>query len=136
MLTAHAYRNLMSSMGSEGEAAIQGSSGKVSGQWALERIKRTRRLHPEVVYEAGVDSLKEQLGVLEGEAWSWKRHAESELIPQCGNFQTLKRMLAMVSTALDEGRVYGATAQAAFLVHMYRVLEATARDPAHEMQWP
>ena len=53
----------------------------------------------------------------------------------CGNFSTLKRMLVLVAACLDEGRVYGLEQQQALLQHVYKVLEATARDPAHEMQW-
>ena len=74
--------------------------------------------------------------MLEGEAWSFRRHGEQELIPMCGNFSTLKRIIMMLACALDEGRAYGAEAQTAFLLHAYRVAEATARDPQHEMQWP
>ena len=48
---------MMSNLGGEAESAIMGGGGKVSGQWALERIKRTRRQNPEVVYEAAVDSV-------------------------------------------------------------------------------
>ena len=136
-LDAESYRNLLShSLGTENDPINQGTGSKVSGQWALERIKRTRRERPEVVFQAGVDAVTEQLGVLEGEAWSFRRHADTELIPQCGNFATLKRMLAVIAAALDEGRTHGAASQAAFLIHVYRVLEATARDPNHEMQWP
>ena len=36
---------------------------------------------------------------------------------------------------MDEGRVYGLEQQQALLQHAYKVLEATARDPSHEMQW-
>ena len=136
-LDAESYRNLLShAMGVEGDAITQGSGSKVSGQWALERIKRTRREKPEIVWQAACDGIQEQLGVLEGEAWSFRRHAEQELVPACGNFSTLKRMLMILAAVLDEGRAYGASAQTAMLVHAYRVLEATARDPQHEMQWP
>ena len=85
--------------------------------------------------EAAESIAKEQLGVLGSEAWNWRRHTEQELIPLCGNFSTLKRMLAILSAALDEGRTYGLPQQQAFLQHAYKVMEATARDPHHEMQW-
>ena len=42
-----------------------------------------------------------------------------------------KLATSMLQCALDEGRSYGGEAQTAFLIHAYRVAEATARDPAH-----
>ena len=128
------YMNLLS--GASGDHAGSGVvSSRAGGLWALERIKRTRRERPDLVVEAAEAIAKEQLGVLAGESWNWRRHAESELLPACGNFSTLKRMLVLVAACLDEGRVYGLEQQQALLQHAYKVLEATARDPSHEMQW-
>jgi len=132
------YLNLLSGAGAAGDSGGSGSVGGASragGLWALERIKRTRRERPELVLEAAESIAKEQLGVLSGESWNWRRHAESELLPLCGNFSTLKRMIVLIAACLDEGRVYGPQQQQALLQHAYKVLEATARDPAHEMQW-
>ena len=130
------YLNLLGGAVADAPAGGLPAQGRVGGLWALERIKRTRRERPELVVEAAENIAKEQMGVLEGEAWNWRRHAEQELQPCTGNFTTLKRMIAMVAAALDEGRSYGLPQQQALLVHIYKVLEATARDPNHEMQWP
>lgn len=130
------YMNLLSgASGGSDQSGAGGASSRAGGLWALERIKRTRRERPDLVVEAAEAIAKEQLGVLSGEAWNWRRHVESELLPVCGNFSTLKRMLVLVAACLDEGRVYGLEQQQALLQHVYKVLEATARDPAHEMQW-
>ena len=130
------YMNLLSgASGASDHSGSGGASSRAGGLWALERIKRTRRERPDLVVEAAEAIAKEQLGVLSGEAWNWRRHVESELLPVCGNFSTLKRMLVLVAACLDEGRVYGLEQQQALLQHVYKVLEATARDPAHEMQW-
>jgi hypothetical protein len=132
------YLNLLSGAGTPGDSGGSGSVGGASragGLWALERIKRTRRERPELVLEAAESIAKEQLGVLSGESWNWRRHAESELLPHCGNFSTLKRMIVLIAACLDEGRVYGPQQQHALLQHAYKVLEATAKDPSHEMQW-
>ena len=131
------YMNLLGGAvgGDGGGGALTGVNAKVGGLWALERIKRTRRERPELVMEAAESIAREQLGVLGTESWNWRRHTEQELLPLCGNFTTLKRMLAILSAALDEGRTYGLPQQQAFLQHAYKVMEATARDPHHEMQW-
>ena len=130
------YSNLLGGAAGFDSATSPGQSSKTGGLWALERIKATRRQRPELVVAAGESMVREHLGVLGDEAWSWKRHAETELMPAAGSFATLKRMIAMVAMALDEGRQYGPEAQTAALVHVYKVLDATARDPAHELQWP
>ena len=109
-----------------------------SGFMALERIKRTRRENSGVIVSAGERSVMEDLRVLPGESWSWLRHAESELLPSCGTFATLKRVIVMVACALDEGRAVSLEAQQAFLVHVYRVLEQAAKEDKHDLGygWP
>ena len=132
------YLNLLGgAAGADGGAGAgpAGANARVGGLWALERIKRTRRDRPDLVVEAAESIVRGQLGVLPGEAWNYRRHAEQELIPLCGNFSTLKRMVALIAACLDEGRAYGLEQQHAMLLHAYKVLEATARDPAHEMHW-
>jgi len=130
------YSNLLGGASGFDPSTPAGMGSRTGGLWALERIQATRRQRPDLVIAAGEKMVKEQLGVLGDEAWSWRRHAETELLPACGGFTTLKRMVAMTAMALDEGRACGPEAQTAALVHIYKVLDATARDPAHEMQWP
>ena len=131
------YLNLLGGAigGDGGGGALAGVNAEVGGLWAFARIKRTRRERPELVMEAAESIVRDQLGVLGTESWNWRRHTEQELLPLCGNFTTLKRMLAVLGAALDEGRTYGLPQQQAFLAHAYKVMEATARDPNHEMQW-
>ena len=137
--TLSEYLNLLNGAAADDGGGGSGSAGLgsrgVGGLWALERIKRTRRERPDLVLEAAENIAREQMGVLPGEPWNWRRHAEQELLPLCGNFTTLKRMIALVAACLDEGRTFGPEQQQALLQHTYKVLEATARDPAHEMHW-
>ena len=79
----------------------------VDGILRLERIVATRRAHPEVVVAANDSVTREVLGLLPGESLSVQRHARELLIPQAGNFSTLKRMAIMIAGALDEGRQRG-----------------------------
>ena len=57
------------------------------------------------------------------------------IAPALRFLQTFKRMIAMVSAALDEGRTGSLERQHSLLVHIYVVLEAAAKDPAHELAW-
>eukprot|EP00971_Amphidinium_carterae_P296090 5881307-Amphidinium_carterae.1 len=108
------------------------------GMVNLERLISTRRLHPAVVIAASEKAAKESLQVMPGESWSVTRHANTALMPHCGNFVTLKRCIAMVSAALDEGRTRGYAQQHALLWHIYRVLESAAVSERHDMSyaWP
>ena len=57
------------------------------------------------------------------------------LLPLCGNFRSLRRIIAMTAAALDEGRSGNLQRQSALLHHIHVVLESAAQDPTHEMQW-
>eukprot|EP00973_Karenia_brevis_P085308 11839085-Karenia_brevis.AAC.1 len=117
--------------GDLGVGAGRGLSG-ANGTLAIERVIATRRESPDVIIAANERAIKQVLGVLAGESWSVTRHTRQELMPQCGNFTTLKRILAVLSAALDEGRSRGALHQHAFLWHAYRVFEAAALSEGHE----
>ena len=80
-------------------------------------------------------SVRRDLSVLDGEAWSWRRHADVCLLPRCGNFRSLKRFVAMTAAALDEGRSGNLQRQNATLHHIYAVLEPASQDPSHETEW-
>ena len=108
------------------DARVAGASGILG----LERIVATRRAHPKVVVAANDRVTREALGLLPGESLSVQRHARELLIPQAGNFSTLKRMAIMIAGALDEGRQRGAVDQHALLWHMYRVIESAALSEA------
>ena len=79
--------------------------------------------------------VRRDLSVLDGEAWSWRRHADVCLLPRCGDFRSLKRFDAMTAAALDEGRSGNLQRQNALLHHIYAVLESASQDPSHETEW-
>ena len=116
------------------DARVAGASGILG----LERIVATRRAHPEVVVAANDRVTREALGLLPGESLSVQRHARELLIPQAGNFSTLKRMAIMIAGALDEGRQRGSVHQHALLWHMYRVVESAALSETRDLEfgWP
>ena len=104
----------------------------------LERIVATRRAHPEVVVAANDRVTREAVGLLPGESLSVQRHARELLIPQAGNFSSLKRMAIMIAGALDEGRQRGSVHQHALLWHMYRVIGSAVLSETHDLEfgWP
>ena len=116
------------------DARVAGASGILG----LERIVATRRAHPEVVVAANDRVTREALGLLPGESLSVQRHARELLIPQAGNFSTLKRMAIMIAGALDEGRQRGSAHQHALLWHVYRVIQSAALSETHDLEfgWP
>ena len=113
------------------EARVAGASGILG----LERIVATRRAHSEVVVAANDRVTREALGLLPGESLSVQRHARELLIPQAGNFSTLKRMAIMIAGALDEGRQRGSVHQHALLWHMYRVVESAALSETRDLEF-
>ena len=130
-----------SAMGSEdeyaglwnGEAAR--SASRPGGALAIERIRRTREVHPEVVVVSHEKTARQSMGVLPGEAWSWRRHCYDQVLPHVKTFRTLRRMLVAVAAGLDEGRMGGPDRMAAYFHHLYRVLESAAKEPGHDLAW-
>ena len=57
--------------------------------------------------------------VLPGEAWSFSRYNEQMVQGHCGNFKTLRRMLAAVAGILDEHRTGSAERAMAMTSHLY-----------------
>ena len=92
----------------------------------MARVVRTRKERPEVVIAAHEGRVRRDLSVLEGEAWSWRRHADVCLLP---------RSAASKGSSLDEGRSGNLQRQSAQFHHIYAVLESAAQDPSHEMEW-
>ena len=109
--------------------------GRVPGSVLLERIRTTRRSRSDIVEMATEKALKESQGVQEGEVWSWTIHARDSALPACGNYATLKRTIAILAKALDEGKVHGPGAERGFLLHAYRVMAGAALNPNHEVDW-
>ncbi len=101
----------------------------------MERLVAARRQSPEVTITANERAMQEQMGVYPGEPWTASRHARQELMPQCGNLTTLKRIRAVLAAALDEGRLRGAQQQHTFLWHAYRVFENAAVTEGHDVSW-
>ena len=129
------YQNLMGSVGAAGLTSGLSGVSRHSGVMAMERIKLTRRSRPDVVIQASEMAARENSRVQPGEQWSWSLHAVREDMPAAGNFLTLKRMLAVIAAALDEGRVHGLQQEHAFLHHAYKMLKDAAHSPGHDMQW-
>ena len=125
------FSSLLGAAGADLPRASAGALGLVN----LERLIATRRAHPEVIVASNEQAIREQMRSLPGEAWSVSRHAEREVLPYCGSFVTLKRMVAILAAALDEGRTRGALHQHAFLYHAYRVVESAAVSEGHDLAW-
>ena len=109
--------NAISADGGSGASGSGNHFGvsKTSGHLAVSRMKRTRRDHPEIVAASSEELLKEEMHVLPNESWSVTRHAEQEVIPACGTFTTLKRLIIMLAGAIDEGRTVSLESQHAML---------------------
>ena len=91
---------------------------RLGGQALTERVVRTRKERPKVVVASRESRVRKDLTVLDGEAWSWRRHADVCLLPGCGNFRGLKRFVAMTAAALDEGKSGNLQRQNALLHHI------------------
>ena len=112
-----------------------GAGIKLGGRALLERIRKTREEHPEILLAAHEKAVKKDLGVLPGEAWSWIRHCYEAVLPHCSRFRSLKRICALLAAALDEGRTGSLERQQALLCQMYTVCESAAKDPSHDLAW-
>lgn len=111
------------------------TGGRPGGILAIEKIRRTRELRPEVVVVSHEKTARQSMGVLPGEAWSWRRHCTDQVLPHVRTFRTLRRMLVAVAAGLDEGRMGGPERMAAYFHHLYRVLESAAKEPGHDLAW-
>ena len=100
-------------------------TARLGGQALIARVVRTRKERPEVVIVAHEGRVRRDLSVLDGEAWSWRRHADVCLL----------LFIAMTAAALDEGRSGSLQRQSALLHHIHAVLGSAAQDPPHEMVW-
>jgi len=98
-------------------------------------VVRSRRAQPGAVVMAHNKLVMDRMGVGEGEPWTYRRYAEEELYSPCGSFLTLKRTIAIVCGALDEGRRYGLESQQAYLATAMTTLEMAAKDPSHDLSW-
>ena len=120
-----------------GDQSSRESSGpaRLGGQALTASVVRTRKGRPEVVVASRESRVRRDLSVLDGEAWSWRRHADVCLLPRCGDFRSLKRFVVVTAAALEEGRSGNLQRQNALLHHMYAVLESASQDPSHETEW-
>ena len=99
-----------------------GASAKMGGRALLERIRRTREEHPEIILAAHENAVKRGAP---GEAWLRSRHAYDEVLPP----QTIH---SRDRISLGEGRSGNLPRQQALLWQIYTVCES-ARDPSHDM---
>ena len=121
--------------GHSAESMAQPGGSLRCGQAQLQKVLRTRRFQPEVIVAAHEEMVKQELGVAEGGAWTWRRYGEEQILPHCGNFTTLKRLAVILTRALDEGRQGSLMQQHAFLAQAISVVEGAAKDPAHDLGW-
>ena len=128
--TEEEYSNLWG----EGAHGITGSL-KLGGAQALEKIRKTRVNRPDLVVVSHEKSARADLRTLPGESWSWTRHCEAECLEAAGTHKTLARVTVAVAAGLDEMRTGSLEQGQAFFHHLYRVLESTCKDPAHDLGW-
>ena len=92
----------------------------------LQRVFRIRHEHPGVIITAHETRVREDLMTLPGESWSWQRHTKEHLLHHCSHFQILRRVIVMVTGALDEGRIGGLERQHAMFCQIYGIVESAA----------
>jgi hypothetical protein len=118
---------------------LEGSAdSKHLGTAQLERIQATTLERPDLVIAAGQQLITREMGVLPGESWSHRKFAKEEIYPACPTHKTLLRTVAIVTEALDRGRVYGAAAEHAFLLQSMKVLKDAAESEKKDLgyAWP
>ena len=103
---------------------------RLNGASVIAKVIKTRECRPDVVLESHSRRVKQQL-----EAWSFSRYNEQMVQGHCGNFKTLRRMLAAVAGILDEPRTGSAERPMAMTRELYLVLEAASVDPQHNLGW-
>ena len=106
-----------------------------AGVFGIERLKKTRREQPDVIVLASETAARDDARLAPSEGFSFSSHTEKDVLPDCGQFLTLKRFLVIMAGVIDEGRNYGLEAQNAMLHQAYKVLKDTARHPSHDMAW-
>ena len=118
------------------DAQNAGLSGvdRLNGASLIAKVIKTRECRPDVVTESHSRRVKQQLRVLPVEAWSISRCHDQMVQGDCGNFQTLRRMLAAVAWIMEEHRTSSAERAMVMTNHLYLVLEAAAADL--EWAWP
>ena len=99
----------------------------------MERIPRTSQEYPGVIIAHGT-RVREDLMTFHGESWSWQRHAKEHLLHHGGHFRTLRRVIVMVTGALDEGRIGGFERHHAMFCQICGMLES-AKDSGHDLTW-
>ena len=127
-------RAAMTPVGGEDGASTSCMNAR-GGQVLLNRLIRTRQERPDVMTSAHESLAKEALEVLPGDSWCWKKYAQQEAEAYVGNFKTLHRFIRIIASCLDEGRSHSYERQHAMLISVLMMLEATAKDGAHNMEW-
>ena len=74
---------------------------------------------PEDVIDANERDMKQFLQVLASESWSYRRHAEKDILSLCGSYKILQRFKTMIAGALEIGCA---------------VLEQAAADPVETVE--
>ena len=91
---AHSQEECDAIFGDQSSRESFGAS-RLGGQALITRVVRARKERPEVVVAAHESRVRRDLSVLSGKAWSWRTHADVCLLPRCGSFRSLKRLIAI-----------------------------------------
>ena len=103
------------------------------GAAQLERLKRTREKHPDLVTQAHEQEVQREMGVLPGESWSYMRHARERVLPASQGHHGLRKTVTLLAHALDLHRTQGPEHAEAFLHQAYKAAQAAAYHP--QKQW-
>ena len=103
------------------DAQNAGLSGvdRLDGASLNAKVIKTRECRPDVLLERHFRRVKQQLRVLAGEARSFSRYNDQMVQGHCGNFKTLRRMLAAVAGTMDEHRTASAERAVAMTSRLY-----------------
>jgi hypothetical protein len=108
------------------------------GSVQIQRLNLTREKHPSLVSEAHARSVRTEMGVLPGEAWSYGKHAEGHVLPRAAGHHGLRKFVAILAHALDLERTRTPEHTMAFLHQAYKAASAAACHPQKQWEygWP
>jgi hypothetical protein len=117
---------------------MDAGDSKQIGVAQLERIHQTVLANPGIVTAAGEQLVMQELEVLPGDAWSYKKFAKETIYPEAPHHKTLMRAVAVLTEALDRGRRLGGEHQHAFLLQALKVFKDGAISTNKDLgyAWP
>ena len=104
----------------------------------MEKLKRSREQQPTLTSTAHEKEVMQDLKVLPGEAWSYGRHAEQTVLPQCVGYHGLRKTIVILAETLDQFRTRGPDHARAFVAQAYKAAQCAASHPQHQWGygWP